>query len=66
MTKDCDAAISVDLQGDLDSLTCCRDSKVILQVFADGKEIFRSELVEAPGVEVMLLCGTHGKPFEGD
>ena len=40
--SDTQAEISVDLQGDVDSLTCCRGSNVVLQVFVDGQEIFRS------------------------
>ena len=62
--SDTQAEISVELQGDLDSLTCCRWSKVVLQVFADGQEIFRSVPIEATGAEILLLCAEHGKPLE--
>ena len=58
------AEISVDLQGDLDSLTCCSGSKVSVQVVADSQEIFRSLPIEATGVEIMLVCPEHGKPVE--
>ena len=62
--SDTQAEISVDLQGDLDSLTCCRGSKVVVQVFADGQEVFRSLPIEATGAEILLLCAEHGKPME--
>ena len=62
--SDTQAEISVELQGDLDSLTCCRGSKVVLQVFADGQEIFRSLPIEATGAEILLLCSEHGQPME--
>ena len=61
---DTQAEISVELRGDLDSLTCCRGSKVVVQVFADGQEVFRSLPIEAPGAEILLLCAEHCEPME--